>query len=138
MRKTPFRAGNEISQSYNSGILTVYRVTDGAKPGFAPVPALEKVAALRYEELRLGLNRYYAAEQNQVRIEKVVRVPKGPDISSQDVAVTEDGRQYRINLVQLATDVWPPSLDLTLAKVEQVYKVSDLDTGVAGKEDDSV
>ena len=51
-----------------------------------------------------------------------MRVPKGPDISSQDIAVTEDGRQYRIDLVQLADGVWPPSLDLTLAKVEQVYQ----------------
>ncbi len=125
MRKTPFRAGNEVSQSYNSGILTVYRVTDGAKPGFAPVPGLRKIAVLRYEELRLGLNRYYSAAQNQVKIEKVARVPKGPDISSQDVAVTEDGRQYQINLVQLADGVWPPSLDLTLAKVEQVYQTPD-------------
>lgn len=125
MRKTPFRAENDISQSYNSGILTVYRVTDGAKPGFAPVPELEKVAALRYEELRLGLTRYYSAAQNQVKVEKVVRVPKGPDISTQDVAVTEDGRQYRIDLVQQADGVWPPSLDLTLAKVEQEYHLSD-------------
>lgn len=125
MRKTPFRAGNEISQSYNSGILTVYRVTDGAKPGFAPVPELRQITMLRYEELRLGLNRYYSAAQNQVKIEKVVRVPKGPDISSQDIAVTEDGRQYRIDLVQLADGVWPPSLDLTLAKVEQVYQAPD-------------
>lgn len=125
MRKTPFRAGNEISQSYNSGILTVYRVTDGAKPGFAPVPTMKKAAILRYEELRLGINRYYAAEQNQVKIEKVVRVIKGPEISSQDVAVTEDGRQYRIDLVQLADGVWPPSLDLTLAKVEQVYRIEN-------------
>lgn len=125
MRKTPFRAENDISQSYNSGILTVYRVTDGAKPGFAPVPELEKAAALRYEELRLGLTRYYSAAQNQVKVEKVVRVPKGPDISTQDVAVTEDGRQYRIDLVQLADGVWPPSLDLTLAKVEQEYQTPD-------------
>lgn len=125
MRKTPFRAENDISQSYNSGILTVYRVTDGAKPGFAPVPELEKAAVLRYEELRLGLTRYYSAAQNQVKVEKVIRVPKGPDISTQDVAVTEDGRQYRIDLVQLADGVWPPSLDLTLAKVEQEYPLSD-------------
>lgn len=125
MRKTPFRAENDISQSYNSGILTVYRVTDGAKPGFAPVPELEKAAALRYEELRLGLTRYYSAAQNQVKVEKVIRVPKGPDISTQDVAVTEDGRQYRIDLVQLADGVWPPSMDLTLAKVEQEYPLSD-------------
>lgn len=123
MRKTPFRPRNEISQSYSSGIVTVYRVTDGAKPGFAPVPVLERKAALRYEELRVGLTRYYQARQNQVQVEKVIRVPKGADVSPQDVAVTEDGRQYRIDQVQLAQDVWPASLDLTLAKPVQVYEI---------------
>lgn len=125
MRKTPFRPGNEISQSYSSGIVTVYRVTDGAKPGFAPVPVLERKAALRYEELRVGLTRYYQARQNQVQVEKVIRVPKGADVSPQDVAVTEDGRQYRIDQVQLAQDVWPASLDLTLAKPVQVYEIQE-------------
>lgn len=124
MRQLPFRPGNEISQTYNSGILTVYRVSDASEPGFAPVPVLTRVARLRYEELKLGLTRYYEARQNQVQVEKVVRVPKGPSVSTQDVAVTEDGRQYRIDLVQLVDGVWPPSLDLTLAKVEQVYEVN--------------
>lgn len=128
MRQMPFRPGNEISQSYNSGIVTVYRVTDGAKPGFAPAPVLEQKAVLRYEEQRLGLTRYYTGRQNQVQIEKVIRVPKGADVSPQDVAVAETGRQYRIDLVQLVEGVWPPSLDLTLAKVEQEYAVSDSDT----------
>lgn len=128
MRQKPFRPGSEISQNYNSGIVTVYRVSDGAEPGFAPVPVLERKAVLRYEELRVGLNRYYDARQNQVQVEKVVRVPRGADISPQDVAITQDGRQYRVDLVQLAQDVWPPSLDLTLAKTEQVYEVSKLDT----------
>ncbi len=130
MRQMPFRPGNEISQSYNSGVVTVYRVTDGARPGSAPV--LEKKAVLRYEEQRLGLTRLYLSRQNQVRVEKVIRVPRGPEVSSQDVAVTEDGRQYRIDAVQLADRVRPPSLDLTLTKAEQVYDVSKSDTEEGG------
>ncbi len=132
MRQMPFRPGNEISQSYNSGVVTVYRVTDGARPGFAPAPVLEKKAVLRYEEQRLGLTRLYLSRQNQVRVEKVIRVPRGPEVSSQDVAVTEDGRQYRIDAVQLADRVRPPSLDLTLTKAEQVYDVSKSDTEEGG------
>lgn len=130
MRQMPFRPGNEISQSFNSGVMTVYRVRDGAKPGFAPAPELQKLGVLRYEELRLGLNRYYQALQNQVQIKKVVRAPKGIDVSTQDVAVTEDGRQYRIDLVQLADGVWPPSIDLTLAQVKQIYRASDPEDAV--------
>lgn len=52
-----------------------------------------------------------------------MRVPRYGGITNQDVAITEDGRQYRIDLVQNA-DVYPPSLDLTLAKIEQEYEVS--------------
>ena len=132
MRQMPFRPGNEISQSYNSGVVTVYRVTDGARPGFASAPVLEKKAVLRYEEQRLGLTRLYLSRQNQVRVEKVIRVPRGPEVSSRDVAVTEDGRQYRIDAVQLADRVRPPSLDLTLTKAEQVYDVSKSDTEEGG------
>ena len=40
------------------------------------------------------------------------------------MAITEDGEQYRIDLVQTVTDVYPPSMDLTLARIEQKYEVS--------------
>lgn len=123
MRQTPFRPGNEISQTYNSGLLTVYSVTDGAAPGYAPRPVLTERVRLRYEERALGLTRYYSALQNQVRVDKVVRTPRRPEVSPQDVAVTEDGRQYRIELVQTVQDVRPASMDLTLSAVEQVYQI---------------
>ena len=123
MRREPFRPGNEITQSFNGGLVTVYRVTDGARPGHAPAPVLVKRIVLRYEERKLGIQRYYAARQNQVKIQRVIRVPLAGRVSSQDVAVTEDGRQYRVDLVQAVGDVYPPSADLTLAAVEQVDRI---------------
>lgn len=119
MRQTPYRPGHEISQTYNSGVLTVYAAADGAEPGFAPRPVLTVRARLRYEERRLGVQRYYAAMQAQARVDRVVRVPRGPAVSPQDVVETEDGQQYRVDLVQAVQDVWPPSLDLTLSRVDQ-------------------
>lgn len=118
-RKTPFRPGNEISQAYNDGLVTIYRLTDGAEPGYMPKPQPVRIALLRYEEQRLGLTRYYAAMQNNVQVERVVRVPLGAPIAAQDIAVTEDGQEYDINLIQTVDGVWPPSLDVTLAKVSQ-------------------
>ena len=120
MRQLPFRPGNEITQSFNDGLVAIYTVTDGAQPGRLPVPVLEKKLTLRYEERQLGIQRYYSARQNQVKIERVIRVPRTGRVSSQDVAVTEDGRQYRVDWVQSVRDVYPPSVDLTLAAVEQV------------------
>ena len=51
-------------------------------------------------------------------------MPRAGPITNQDVAVTEDGRRYRIDLVQTVTDAYPPSLDLTLVKYDQGAEVS--------------
>ena len=123
MRKNPFRAGNEISQTYNSGVVTIYRTEDGGEPGYAPVPRLIFRTRLHYEERKLGLIRFYSAKQ--VRVERVLRVPRRPEISPQDVAVTEDGGQFQVELIQLASGVWPPSLDITLKRVSQIYEIPE-------------
>lgn len=129
MRKQPTRKSNEISQTYNSGVLTVFSIRDAAEPGYAPVKKLTKKVRLRFEEIQLGLTRYYSALQNNVRVERVLRCPYRPEVSPQDVVVTTDGRQYQIELIQKLQDVWPVSMDLTLSRVDQKYDVSDLDTG---------
>lgn len=132
-RKLPFRPGNEVTQTFNDGLVTVYRLTDEAKPGYMPELKPVKVALLRYEERRLGLTRYYSAKQNNVNVKRVLRVPRGAPVAAQDIAVTEDGKEYAIDLVQTVDGVWPDSLDLTLAKVSQkriaADGVSDSDTG---------
>lgn len=125
MRKTPFRPSNEISQSYNSGTVKIHTATDGANPGYQAKAKLspEPKYTLHYEERILGINRLYLSRQAQAEIVKVIRVPR-VDISPQDVAITEDGKQYEINIVQLANGVYPPSLDLSLKKVEQIWEVA--------------
>lgn len=117
--KAPYRPSSEITQGYNSGVVTVYAVTDSARPGYQPVEQLTEKIKLRYEEQRLGIQRYYNAMQNQIQVERVIRVPRAGQITSQDVAETEDGRRYRIDLVQTVDGVWPPSQDLTLVKYQQ-------------------
>lgn len=124
--KTPYRPSNEVTQSYNSGVVTVYAVTDSARPGYQPVEQLTEKIKLRYEEQRLGLQRYYDAMQNQIQVERVIRVPRAGQITSQDVAETEDGRRYRIDLVQTVDGVWPPSQDLTLVKYQQEEGQNDV------------
>lgn len=130
--KAPYRPKGEITQGYNDGVVTVYAVTDAGPPGGLPVEKPVKKAVLRYEERRLGLQRYYQGKQNQVEVERVLRTPRRKGVSSQDLAVTEDGQQYRIDLVQSAADVYPPSMDLTLVRIAQKYDVSKLDTGEEG------
>ena len=123
--KAPYRPrrDSEVTQTYSDGLVKVYAVADTSAPGYKPVEGLTFKDALRYEERRLGIQRYYEGKQNQAQIERVLRVPRVPSVSSQDVAVTEDGKQYRIDLIQTTTDVFPESMDLTLLRIEQKYEV---------------
>lgn len=123
MWRAPNRPNHEITESYNDGIVNIYSVQDGAAPGYRPVPVLVLVKRMRYQERYLGINRLYSGRQNQVDIQRIVRVQKVPGVSNQNVAITEDGQQYRIDSVQDVIGAYPPSLDLTLATVEQKYEV---------------
>ena len=126
MWKMPQRSNeNGITQNFNDGILTVYTEENAAEPGYKPVEKLKKKIVLRYQERRLGLSRYYEAKQNQVRVERVVRAPRAGNINNQDIGITEDGRQYRIDLVQSVLDVFPPCVDISLAKIVQEYEVEE-------------
>ena len=123
MWKAPRRPRNEISQTYNDGSVTICEVENTAPSGYAPKEELIPKVKVGYQERSLGIQRYYAAAQNQIQIQRVIRIPRGESVDTQDVAVTEDGRQYAINMVQTVPDVYPPSLDLTLAKVAHEYEV---------------
>ena len=114
----PYRSANEVTQDYNDGIVTIYAAADSAQPGYQPKPTLTKKYTLRYDEQRVGIQRYYEAMQNQVQVERVLRVPRAK-ITNQDIAETEDGVKYRIDLVQTVDLVYPPSLDLPLTRYEQ-------------------
>lgn len=118
MRKNPTRPNNQITQQYNSGVVEIFRTKDVASPGRQPEAELISKGTLRYEEQRLGINRLYLSRQNQMEIQRVIRVPRRP-ISSQDVAITEDGCRYRIDTVQGVDGVYPQSLDLGLVRISQ-------------------
>lgn len=117
--KTPDRPNGQISRSFPDGVVKIYNAENAAKPGYAPEIKKTLKATLPYEERRLGIQRYYMAEQNQIQVQRVVRVPRGVKITSQDVAETEDGETYRINKVQAVTEGMPPALDLELAAYTQ-------------------
>lgn len=118
--KAPRRPEHKVTQDYNDGMLTVYRVTDEAQPGRLPVEKLTELVKLPYAKRKVGLYRYYQAKQDQTRVQRVLRVPEpSVKITNLDKVITEDGKEYRIDLVQTVPDVYPESLDLTLAAYRQ-------------------
>ena len=122
MRKAPFRATNEISQQYNDGVVEIYAVTDSSQPGYQPKEEPTLKYSLAFEERALGINRLYLSRQNHAEIKRVIRVQR-VSISPQDLAITNDEKQYRVDAVQAVLGVYPPSLDLSLVAVEQNFKV---------------
>lgn len=113
----PNRPNKKISQSFNDGVVDIYSVENKAEAGYKPVFDLSAKYKLRFNENRLGINRYYSALQNQIKVAKVIRVNRLP-ITNQDIAIIDDV-QYRIDMVQAVEDVYPPCIDLTLVKIEQ-------------------
>jgi SPP1 family predicted phage head-tail adaptor len=116
----PYRPKSDaITQTYNNGTVRIYAVTNTAEPGRKPQIGETLIETLPYEEQSIGVTRYYQARQNQVDIEKVVRVPFRQALNNKMAAKLEDGEAYRIDFVQPRLDVFPVSMDLTLKQYDQ-------------------
>lgn len=124
MWKAPNRPNKVISQTFNDGTVAIYSIKDTAQPGYKPKEMAIKETVLRFEERRLGIERFYQGQQNQVEISRVIRAPRHEKVNTQQIAVIK-GVQYRINLIQHAPDVYPPCMDLTLAAIQQEYKLEE-------------
>lgn len=87
--------------TFNDGIVALYTVTNIAEPGMKPKKGLKKQAFFYYGFEVLGFNRYYTALKANQQIEAVIHIPECNDIDpALTVAVLENGKQYRIVLIQ--------------------------------------
>lgn len=113
------------TQVFNDGIVKIYSVVDKAEVGNTPKDELTlKVGPLRYEERIVGMSRFWTAKQAQVKVDRMIRTPKLSMVSTQDVAILIDGEQYEIVQVQYPKDVEPPSMDLSLERLEAAYEIT--------------
>ena len=112
------------AQSHNDGTVRLYSVGNISTPPLMPKEGLTHKASLRYKERTVGMQRYYTALQANVRVSYVLRCPLRRDISAQDVAIPNDGKQYRIVQVQYPEDISPPVMDLTLEELVQNYDIA--------------
>lgn len=121
MWRKPNRPKNEISQTFNDGVLTVYSVDVGVVPDYETLKGLTKKSMLHYSERRMGVQRYYAGIQAQTKIDRVLRCQDAGLVEPHDVVITESGKHYLVQLVQSCYDVYPPSVDVSLAAIVQQY-----------------
>ncbi len=125
MYRKPNRPAHDITQGFNSGIVKIYKTVNSAQPGHKAAEQLKNSpVTLRYDEQRTGVTRFYAAKQNNIQIDRVIRCPRVSGIDTQDVAVTEDGMQYRIDQIQVVKNVWPACVDISLVKIVQRLEVA--------------
>lgn len=76
---------------------------------------------LRYKERTVGFKRYYAAMQNNIKIDFVIRCPQVRTVKADDIAILIDGDQYRVKQIQYPEDT--PVMDLTLERLGEFYDV---------------
>jgi hypothetical protein len=105
-------------QSYNDGVLSIYAIENIAGQGDMPQDGLTlRVGPLRFAKRTVGMSRFWSGQQSGARIDLLLRIPRAPGITSEDVAVLHDGNQYTIRQIQEPEDVLPPSLDLSLERI---------------------
>jgi len=111
------------AQTFNDGTVKIHGITNSAAPGDASKDALAQSPkfSLRFEERTVGVNRYYAAMQNKIKVDMLIRCPRQRSVSTDDVAIINNIDQYRIRQVQYPPDVEPPCMDLSLEKVVHPY-----------------
>lgn len=121
MWRKPNRPKNEISQTFNDGVLTVYSVAPGAVPDGESLNGLTEKAKFLYAERRMGAQRYFAGIQAQIKIDRVLRCQNAGFIVPHDVVTTENGKHYIVQMVQPCYDVYPASVDISLSAIVQQF-----------------
>lgn len=109
------------TQTFNDGICQICEVHNIAAPGEMPKDGIAEKAKLRYEERTVGMSRFWAAMQAQSKIHLLLRMPQIRSVNDYDVVVLRDGEQYVIKQIQYPKDVEPPSMDLSLERLDTKY-----------------
>lgn len=105
------------AQTFNDGTVKIGSLKNVTLPGKMPKMEMTKKVHLRFKERTVGINRYYSAAQNNIKVDRLIRCPKY-DVATQDIAVIEEV-EYKIKQVQFPEDVYPKSMDLSLERVVQ-------------------
>lgn len=112
------------TQSFNDGVVGIYKVENTALPGDMPKEGLVLQQTLRYHERTVGITRKYAALQSNKEVNFVIRCSEVRTVETDYIAVLVDEKQYRISWIQYPEDIEPPVMDLTLERLSDFYDIS--------------
>lgn len=109
--------------TFDDGIVRIFIAENAAEIGAKPRIALELKESYYFGYETLGINRYYTALQANQRLESVICVPGWDDITALDIAVMENGDQFKIQMVQKMTD--DSGLKITKLSLERISEKYD-------------
>lgn len=108
------------------GHLKVCDLVDVSEAGETPAFALRPAYTLAYAERIVGMSRYWTAMQASARIDMLVRCHRVEDVTTHQVVILRDGKQYDIVQVQRPPDVRPLAMDLSLRRRADKYDVEEV------------
>lgn len=109
---------------FDAGMLAIYELKNTASPGEMPKEKLVYKTVHYYGERTIGYGRQYAARGVNENIDMLARIWEDRTIRIGMYAVTEDGDQFRIDMVQhLTDDDGLKVTDLTLSRLDKLYEV---------------
>lgn len=109
--------------NFNDGVVKIYDIENVSQPGKMPTEKLVLKETLRYYERTVGLARKDYGKQDGADIKYVLRCPLRRNVSSLNVAIPNDGKQYRVWNVQYPEDIDPPVMDVTLQELTAKYDI---------------
>lgn len=101
----------DIFEVFNDGICSFHVMDEDGNAG------TEK-ERLRFQDRTVGVKRYYEAMTAKVQIDRLIRVPMRPWLTSEYLAVIE-GTVYEIKQVQKISDTRPKTNDISLHLLRQ-------------------
>lgn len=106
----------DISETFNDGVCGIHLIDDDGNAG-------TEVERLRFKERVVGTKRYYEAKTVKIQIDRLIRVPFRPWLTTEYLVVI-DGVVYELEQVQIIPDSKPKTNDLSLHLSRQ-RKVAD-------------
>lgn len=114
--------------TFDDGIIYIYTVENIAENGAKPKKGLVLRDKFFFGFDVLGVNRYYTALEAKIQLAHVVNIPGWGGVSVLDIAIMEDGTQYRVQMVQPQVD--ENGLRITKLSLERIVTEYDVPTEI--------
>lgn len=105
------QGSRDIFEAFNDGVCSFRMIDEDGNAG-------NERERLRFQERTVGVKRYYEAMTAKVQIDRLIRVPSRPWLTTEYLVVIQ-GQVYEIRQVQAIPDTRPKTNDVSLHLARQ-------------------